>query len=609
MGNPERLSQQTVDRIVEKIHTTPFAFDTESDGPNLLGKKMLNVYHSRLVGFSICFLDKPSEGFYIPVAHEAGNAPLWASMRILRAVQETKVQVWAHNWKHDGKVLALEKFGVPINCCDSLILMWLLCYDANGRFGLKDLARKYLDIEMTPFKEVLGEHKTWAEVPLDLAAKYGAEDAEAVAKLVNRFFPKLQGNLWRVFFNQEMPMVACLRDMENAGFAIDRDELLGLSDDLQDQVNALLEEWDFLFPDVLISSAQQVATHFYQGGLWPTEGVPKGKNGFRSTGRKHVEGALDACKKGSMGHIGAELKLKYQDLNKYLTTFTGSLVDQADQYDDGRLRCNFRQHGTATGRLSCANPNLQNIPTRSDYGKRIRKAFIAPPGKTLVVADYSQIELRVLAHLAGGGRLAEAYLSGADVHQRTADLVGSTRRQAKTINFATVYGARAKKLAEQLEVTVPEAQKFLDNYNTYYPEVLELRDKIVMEAYEKGYVSTLSGRIRKIPQLVEAKARDVRFEQFSDKLQRWFGERVAFNTPVQGGAADLVKMAMLRFSSVADSSARLISQVHDELIVECDSSDKDDVIRELRQAMEGAAILSVPLVADPSSGSSWGLCK
>lgn len=609
MGNPERLSQQTVDRIVEKIHTTPFAFDTESDGPNLLGKKMLNVYRSRLVGFSICFLDKPSEGFYVPVAHEDGNAPLWASMRILRAVQETKVQVWAHNWKHDGKVLLLENFTVPVNCCDSLILMWLLCYDANGRFGLKDLARKYLDIEMTPFKEVLGEHKTWAEVPLDLAAKYGAEDAEAVAKLANRFFPKLQGKLWQVFFGQEMPMVACLRDMETAGFAIDRDKLLGLSDELQDQVTALLDEWEFLFPGVLISSAQQVATHFYGGGLWSTDNVPKGKNGFHSTGRKHIEAAMLACKGGSMGHIGAELKLKYQDLNKYLTTFTGSLVDQADQYDDGRLRCNFRQHGTATGRLSCANPNLQNIPTRSEYGQSIRKAFVAAPGKTLVVADYSQIELRVLAHLAGGGRLAEAYLSGADVHQRTADLVGSTRRQAKTINFATVYGARAKKLAEQLEVSVPEAQKFLDNYNTYYPEVLELRDKIVMEAYEKGHVSTLSGRIRRIPQLVEAKARDARFEQFSDKLQRWFGERIAFNTPIQGGAADLVKVAMLRFDKVADGSTRLISQVHDELIVECDEADKDDVTRELRLAMEGAAILSVPLVADPSSGRSWGDCK
>ncbi len=609
MGNPERLSQQTVDRIVEKIHTVPFAFDTESDGPNLIGKKMLNVYRSRMVGFSICFLDKPSEGFYVPVAHSDGNTPLWASMRILRAVQETKVQVWAHNWKHDSKVLSLEGFSVPVNSCDSLILMWLLCYDANGRYGLKDLACKYLDIEMESFKTVLGDCKTWADVPVGRAQVYGVKDAEAVAKLVNRFFPKLRGKMWQTFFGQEMPSVWCLRDMENAGFAIDRGKLLSLSDDLQDQVSLLLDEWEFLFPGVLISSAQQVATHFYDGGLWPATGVPKGKNGYYSTGRKHVEAALTSAPEGSMGRIGAELKLKYQDLNKYLTTFTGSLVDQADQYDDGRLRCNFRQHGTSTGRLSCANPNLQNIPTRSDYGKTIRKAFVAPQGKVLVVADYSQIELRVLAHLAGGGRLAEAYLSGDDVHQRTADLVGSTRRQAKTINFATVYGARAKKLAEQLEVSVPEAQKFLDNYNTYYPEVMELRDKIVMDAYEKGYVTTLSGRIRKIPQLTEAKARDVRFEQFSDKLKRWFGERIAFNTPVQGGAADLVKVAMLRFNKVADSSTRLISQVHDELIVECDESDKDDVVRELRLAMEGAAVLSVPLVADPSTGPSWGDCK
>ncbi len=603
----QQETHELVKELIERVTCEygGFAFDTESDGEQLVGKKMLNVYKSNLVGFSICFI-KDREAHYFP------NTPEYRPL--LEAISRSQQRVWAHNWKHDAKVLEREGLSAPRYLMDSMIMMWLLGLSAKGSYGLKALSSEYLGREMSTFKEALGPYERWADVPIERAAAYGREDSVAVHDLVNKYYYSMDPVISAHLRDVEMPMLLCLKEMEDYGVMIDTSALDSLREELSVKVQALVEEWEFLFPDVLISSAVQVSRHFY-GTLWSTEGVPKGKNGLHSTGRKHVEEAKARCAPESLGYIGADIRLQYQDLNKYLSTFTGTLVEQAKQHDDARLRCSFKQHGTATGRLSCSTPNLQNIPARSDYGQKIRKAFVAPPGKVLVVADYSQIELRVLAHLATEklgtvGKLAQAYKDGADIHQQTADLVGCTRQQAKTINFATVYGAKGKKLAEQLNVDISTAEDFLAKYQESYPEVFALKKIILSEAYLKGRVYTLSGRYRPIPQLVAARDRHDRYESWSDRLDRWFGERIAFNTPVQGGAADLVKLSMLAFRKNSHySGTHMVSQVHDEIIVECDEAYARHVASELQDTMENIMQLHVPLVAEPSIGFSWGDCK
>ena len=593
--------------LIVKIMSGPFAFDTESEGPTLHGGKMLNVHKSSLAGFSILFFDE-HEPYYIPVNGQSNMAMV---NDILGAVSRTNKEVWAHNWKHDAVVMERAGFPPPWNARDSLIMMWLLGESAGGRYGLKSLAITKLDMQMMTFKEVMGDAASFSELPLPVAACYACDDVRAVRGLHERFFKRLvERGLQFVFEFVEMPLVFCLTDMEKAGMGVDVESLDCLGDELQIRVDALRHEWEWLVPDVLISSSVQVSDHFYGGGIWPTKGVPRGKSGRHSTGRLWVEKARAACKPGSIGRAAADIRLEYQDLSKYLSTFTHTLAAQAKQHGDGRLRCSFRQHGTATGRLSCASPNLQNIPARSEIGKLIRKSFRAPKGRVIVCADYSQIELRVLAHLAGEGELVSAYREGVDLHQKTADLVGCSRQQAKTINFATVYGARAKKLGEQLEVPRKKAQEFLDNYHVAYPEVSMVRKQIVSDAYDRGYVTTLSGRQRIMEELTVARSRNPSSETYDDKRSRWFGERIAFNTPVQGGAADIVKRAMLGFSMLTQGkNVNMVSQVHDELLVECDEQDAPDVARELQRVMESAVELCVPLVAEPSIGQSWGDCK
>lgn len=605
-----RTPVAVTEELLRKIRTHAFAFDTESDGPQLCNGRMLNVHKSHLVGFSLAFLGE-NMAYYVPYRHRAGNCCPEVGAQILSAISETKQEVWAHNWKHDSAVMSREGLAAPERARDSLIMMWLLGESASGRYGLKALASDKLGMEMASFKETLGDAESWADVPPEDAAPYATDDVFAVHDLWEKFRGKLRSRgLEEVFIDVEMPLVFCLGDMEQAGMAVDVSTLDGLGDTLQVQVDALREEWEWAFPDVLISSAAQVSDYFYGGGIWPTVGVPQGKTGRFSTGRRWVEKARVACPVGTIGRVAADIRLEYQDLSKYLSTFTHTLAAQAKQHDDHRLRCSFRQHGTATGRLSCASPNLQNIPARSELGQSIRAAFRAPEGRLIVCADYSQIELRVLAHLAGQGELVSAYQDGADIHQKTAALVGCSRQQAKTVNFATVYGARARKLGEQLEVPTHRAKAFLDNYHIAYPEVGLVRDRLVREAYDKGYAMTLSGRKRVMNELREARKRNPSSETYDDKLNRWFGERIAFNTPVQGGAADIVKLAMLAFhDKTRGTSARLVSQVHDELLVECDEGDADDVARELQSVMEGIVQLRVPLVAEPSIGKSWGDCK
>ena len=593
---------------VRILSADKLSFDTESDGPRLVGKKMLNVHRSTLTGFSV---ELEGDSFYVPVSHSTGNAPAHLAYAVLRAVCDTEAEVWAHNWKHDAEVLRREGLGIPRNARDSMIMLWLLEAEAPGRskFGLKAVAKHFLDMDMASFEDTT-EGGSFASVDPKGAMEYACDDVIAVTRLVDKFYGQLSDKrLLDVFINQEMPMVFVLSEMEHHGFGVDCDELAGLGGELRLKAEEIIDEWEFLFPDVLITSSSQVSDHFYGQGIWPTRGVTKGKSGRYTVNADAMRQAHAFCKEGSLGRTAAALRLDYQYISKNLNTYTHTLVDQAFQHQDGRLRCSFMQHGTRTGRLSCSNPNLQNIPARSEIGKNIRAAFRAPEGRVLVVADYSQVELRVLAHLSREGKLLDAYRQGVDVHQQTADLVGCSRQQAKTINFATVYGAAAKKLGQQLGVGKYEAQRFLDGYNEAYPEVSRLRKAVLKAAYERGYVKTLSGRRRTIPQLIEASKRNPDTETFEQKLDRWHGERLAFNTPVQGGAADLVKQAMIAFSRYCDKHTHMVSQVHDEILVECDAADAEAVSYQLQKTMEEAVKIRPPLVAEPSIAKDWGSAK
>ena len=382
-----------------------FAFDTESDGPQLVGKKMLNVHRSTLTGFSLA-LPECGEAFYIPAYHRENNAPGHMVHQLLRAISEAEGAVWAHNWKHDSTVLLREGYNTPERAHDSLIMMWLLENEAPGRskYGLKAAAKHHLGMEMQSFEDTV-KGGSFRDLSGYAAGAYAIDDVIAVMLLVKKYLPELRSkSLVSIFSRQEMPMVGVLADMERRGFGVNTGELSGLEGELRVKANEIAEEWDFLFPSVLITSSSQVSDHFYGEGVWPTSGIKKGKSGRYTVNADAMRAAHAFCKTGSLGKVAASLRLDYQYISKNLNTYTHTLVDQALQHTDGRLRCSFLQHGTRTGRLSCSGPNLQNIPARSDIGKNIRAAFRAPPGRTLVVADYSQIELRVLAHLAKEGR-------------------------------------------------------------------------------------------------------------------------------------------------------------------------------------------------------------
>lgn len=584
------VTEENIGTLLNMIRRAPrFALDTESAGPQLTHAKRLNVYRSHMVGISFAF---GVSAYYVPIAHREGrNIPGKYVRQLAAAVEECSAEIWAHNWKHDYEVLRGEGWlaSPPAKARDTMVLMWLLGLDAEGSYGLKGLAKKYLGVSAPSFEDTFGA-KGVDELSPEATLDYACHDAANCYLLADRDYSSVKA----LFENTEMPFVFLLGEMERAGMGINVSELGRLREDLLLQVTSLREEWDFLFPGVSISSGQQLTAAFYDTGLWPTAGIERTDTGKLKTDREALERLRDTLPEGSEGWVAADLRLKFQNVSKYLTTYTDTLVDIAGQYQDRKLHTSFHHTGTVTGRLSSSGPNLQNIPAHSDIGKRIKRCFIPDAGMSFVAADYSQIELRVLAHYAGGG-LAAAYKDGVDIHQRTADLVGCTRQAAKTINFATIYGAGPKKVAKQIKTDFNTARGFLNAYEKQYPEVYAIKRRMIDVATQRGYARTLSGRIRRIPELGQ------------DSELRWRGERLAVNTPVQGSAADIMKMAMLRARVI--ENARMVAQVHDELTVECRTSDAEEVAVRLRMAMEGAYPLKVPLVAEPKIGATWGDVK
>lgn len=581
------------------------AVDTETTG--------LNEMTADLVG--ICLSVEPGQACYIPLTHRAnggeglfadatlaeGQIPLETALKLLTPVlQDEAILKIGQNMKYDAKILA--RYGVEIAPIDDTMLM---SYALNGgihNHGMDLLSERYLSHSPIPIKTLLGTGKsaiTFDHVPIDEAVKYAAEDADITLRLWHHFKPQLhQKAVTTVYETLERPLVPVLARMEMAGIKVDRDALSRMSNAFAQKMAGLEAELHELAGESfnVQSPAQVGAILFDKMGL---EGGKKTKTGQWST-------PADVLEDLATEHDFAGRVLDYRQLQKLKSTYTDSLQDHINP-DTGRVHTSYSIAGANTGRLASTDPNLQNIPVRTEEGRRIREAFIAEPGKTLVSLDYSQIELRILAHIAGIDSLKEAFREGQDIHAATASemfgvpidqMTSDVRRQAKAINFGVIYGISGFGLARNLRIPRAEAQSFIDRYFERFPGIKEYMDETVSFAKEHGFVQTMFGRKIHTPE-INAKG-----------PHAGFARRAAINAPIQGTAADVIRRAMIRMeAAIADLPARMLLQVHDELIFEVDDNVVEATIAAARDCMEAACMpavkFDVPLVVDAGQGANW----
>ncbi|MDQ6986600.1 MAG: DNA polymerase I, partial [Mariprofundaceae bacterium] len=572
------------------------ALDTETTS--------LNTHDADLVGLS--FSVKAGEGYYVPVAHRAcdllSSAPkqlpkaqvLAALKPILENENKTKC---GHNLKYDAQVL--RRAGVELNGirADSMLLAYV---DEPGQSAKMDnVAAKYLGHACIPFTEVAGKGAkqiTFDFVSIEVALPYAAEDAEVTLRLTEYLQEKLGQRIKR-HDDIELPLSLVLADMEWTGAHLDREQLAVLSADFGKRIEALQKKIHTAAGEEFnIQSPKQLGVLLFE--TLAIEGGKKTKSGQWATGQEVLEKLAEA-------HDVPRLILEVRQLSKLKSTYTDAL-QKLIHAQTGRVHTSYNQAVTTTGRLSSSDPNLQNIPIRSSEGREIRKAFTAETGNILIAADYSQIELRLMAHFSGDTVLKAAFDAGEDIHAATAaavnqvdlkDVTGDMRRNAKIINFGILYGMSAFGLAKQLGVERGEAQDFINAYFSGYPKVRTFMDDTLDKAREDGFIETLLGHRVMLPEIND-----------SNGMRRAYAERTAINAPLQGSAADIIKVAMIRLHARLGRelpSAKMILQVHDELIVECPAAELDTATEIIRQEMQSAVELSVPLIVDIGSGQSW----
>jgi DNA polymerase-1 len=578
------------------------AIDTETTG--------LDTATDAIVGFSIAL--KEGEAIYVPLkgptpelgeeAHPLADAKP-ALAELARLFSAKGFLAILHNAKFDLEVLS--KLGLfrdlpaarpTCRLFDTMVAAWLLDPDW-GSFSLESLALGQLGLETVAYTDVVPKGKTFAEVPIPLAVPYAAEDADLTLRLHARFAPKLKEfTLESLFDDLEMPLVPVLAGMEEAGIRLVKDELSSFSAELSGKIAATEKDiWETVGHEFNVASPKQLQeVLFTERKLSPGK---KTKTGYSTDNSVLEDLASEDVVPGKI--------LDYRALAKLKSTYVDALPALADSA--GRVHTSFVQTGTATGRLSSRDPNLQNIPVRDENGRRIRAAFRAAEGFELVSADYAQIELVILAHLSKDENLVAAFKSGVDVHKRTAALIfgvdtdavtGDMRRVAKTINFGVMYGMSAFRLANELRIPRGKAAEFINAYFATYSGVSRFIAETKARAAETGYVETIMGRRRYIRAIAS-----------SNKLERAGAERIAVNTPIQGSAADIVKAAMLRVDAALRREGfktRLLLQVHDELILESPAPEVSRVRELLKTEMEAVIALTVPLRVSVESGPSWG---
>lgn len=570
-----------------------FTFDTEATGKNALT--------DTLVGIALC--NEKTRAFYIPVAHSTGLEDSTKQLEkrevfdILGPVFEDKdIAKIGHNLKYDMMILGREGVNIGGKLFDTMIAAYLLNPN-KSRHSLDEVSFEYLTKRKKSFMEVLKKRPSFADVTIEEATVYASEDAALTYELKELLFKNLAENsLEKIYFDIEMPLIKVLIDMEEAGIRVDTDKLGGLSKELSIEIESIQKRIYFLAGEEFnINSPKQLGMVLFQSlGLKPGK---KTKTGFSTD--------VDVLEELAVTHDLPGEVLDYRRLTKLKTTYVDVLPSIVNQ-GTSRVHTTFNQTITATGRLSSSAPNLQNIPVRGDWGRRIRETFIAEKGSLLLSADYSQVELRILAHLSQDQTLISAFSSGLDIHARTASELYNTplnkvtsemRRVAKTVNFGVIYGISAYGLSETLSIGRKEAEKYINQYFDRHPGVKEYIRQVIGEAMEKGYVRTLMGRRRPVPEL-----------QSQNRNKRQQGERLAVNSPIQGTAADIIKIAMIniweRFRKES-IQAKMILQVHDELLFELPETELDTVTAIVGKEMEGAVKLSVPLKADIGHGRNW----
>jgi DNA polymerase-1 len=565
-----------------------FAFDCETGG--------LDELTTEPLGFSIAL--KPKEAFYIPI--KSPDAATIAEADIKRALG----QLWGkaehlivgQNLKFDLHVM--QNYGIDCQAKleDSMVAAWLLD-SGRAAYNLGALAELYLGNAGISFESLVGKGQTFADVPLEKATPYACEDADFALRLMEAFRPALEkAGLSKIFLELELPLIPLLARMERAGILLDNKALAAYSKELDaDLVRIEGEIYALVGHEFNIASTKQLQeVLFVERKLKPGK---KTKTGY-STDTSVLEelAAEDPV---------PEKILEYRGLAKLKSTYVDALPLLADS--SGRVHTHYIQTGTATGRLSSRDPNLQNIPIREEAGRRIRQAFVADAGKALVSCDYSQIELVVLAHLSGDQGLRQAFTDQVDIHRRTASLIFNKaedavtpdeRRAAKTINFGVIYGMSAFRLAAELKIPRGQAQAFIDAYFTTYSGVRDFTQRVISEAEKTGYVSTMLGRRRFVDGISSG-----------NKTEKSAAERIALNTPIQGSAADIMKLAMLAVNERLAKDfpeALVLLQVHDELIIECPKKLAEKVAKAAKEAMESVIRLSVPLKVSAESAESWG---
>ena len=573
-----------------------FAFDTETTS--------LNYMEAELVGMSFATAD--GEAAYVPFGHDYAGAPdqlpaeqVLAELKPL--LENPTIGKIGQNLKYDKNVLAnagINLLGIEF---DTMLESYVLDSVAS-RHNMDALAEKYLGVTTIHYEDIAGKgakQLTFNEIPVEQAAQYAAEDADITLRLHETLWPKLEAEptLRAVFEDIEMPLLSVLSQIERTGTLVDGEALAAQGHELAARMRRLVEEaWALAGEEFNLDSTKQLQSVFYDKlGLPVLKKTPGGKP---STAEPVLaELALDFSL--------PKIILEYRSLAKLKSTYTDKLPLDINERT-GRIHTSYHQAVAATGRLSSSDPNLQNIPVRTEEGRRIRQAFVAPAGKCLVAADYSQIELRIMAHLSGDEGLCEAFRAGMDVHRATAaevfgcdiDAVSADqRRSAKAINFGLIYGMSAFGLGRQLGVSRGVAQEYINRYFTRYPGVRAYMDDTRAKAHELGFVETVFGRRLYLP---EINARNA--------MRRQAAERTAINAPMQGTAADIIKRAMLRVAdwlASADLDAAMVMQVHDELVFEVAEGDVDQLKAGTVERMAGAADLDVELVVDVGRGRNW----
>lgn len=594
-GDYRVLAEEDLPGLVERLRAAGrFSLDVESTD--------VDAMRASLVGISIS--EKPGQAIYIPVGHRGEGqpgVPLEAALEALRPVlSDPNVQKLGHNLKYDAVVLA--RAGAPVEgiAFDTMIARFLLS-SGERALGLKDVAFFELGIQMTPITDLIGKGKeqiSMADVPVDRAAPYACADADVAYRLAQRFEGQLkEAGLWDLFSRVEMPLLAVLARMEQAGVAIDVPYLKAMSADLAEKIADLETR---IYEDVghrfNLNSTQQLSRVLYEELGLPTGG--KTQSGFRTD--------ADTLEALRVHHPVIGLILEYRQLVKLKSTYVDALPLMINPRT-GRVHTSFNQTGAITGRLSSSDPNLQNIPVRTDLGKQVRRAFIAgAPDAVLLTADYSQVELRILAHITQDANLIESFREERDIHAATASQIlgvpldqvtSDQRRIAKTVNFGVLYGMSDYGLATQLGIARADARAFIENYFARYPTVAQYLESTKRQAQEQGYVTTLLGRRRYIPE-INTPNRQIRAQ----------AERTAINMPIQGTAADIIKVAMIRIDRALRERglhAKMILQVHDELVFEVQERDVDEVRPLVVSLMEGAFPMTVPLKVEAHTGKNW----